>query len=59
MKIVTEQTKQTEKSEVAKNELNDAQLDKVAGGSITRKVDASSPNLFQSCCAGAHIKTAT
>ena len=59
MKTATEQTKQTETSEVAKNELNDAQLDKVAGGSITRQVDSSSPKLFQSCYAGTHIKTAT
>ena len=37
-------------------ELNDQQLDMIAGG--TKTTDKASPNLFNSTCTGTHIKEA-
>ena len=36
-------------------ELSDQQLDTVAGGAITKTVDAASPSLFKLCCTGKHV----
>jgi type VI protein secretion system component Hcp len=38
-------------------ELSDQQLDTVAGGAITKTVDAASPTLFQLCCTGKHFQS--
>jgi bacteriocin-like protein len=34
------------------NELRDEELEQVIGGSITRKIDKSSPVFFQNACSG-------
>lgn len=40
------------------NKLCDDQLDKVTGGvTVTKVVDASSPNLFIGCATGKHYST--
>jgi hypothetical protein len=38
--------------ELAANELQDDDLEQVVGGSITRKIDAASPKLFDNACSG-------
>jgi type VI protein secretion system component Hcp len=38
-------------------ELNEQQLDMIAGGTTTK--DKASPNLFKLCATGEHLKTAT
>jgi type VI protein secretion system component Hcp len=38
------------------NELRDEELEHVLGGTITRKIDASSPKLFETCCSGTPFK---
>jgi bacteriocin-like protein len=51
MKTVTTPSKQNEK-----NELSKEQLDAVSGGiHITKVTDKSSPNLFVACCTGKHF----
>ena len=40
-------------------ELNEQQLDHVAGGHVTKTVDQASPNLFAKCCTGKHIPAAS
>jgi type VI protein secretion system component Hcp len=39
-------------TEVRKNELRDEELEQAVGCGITRKIDASSPKLFETCCSG-------
>jgi type VI protein secretion system component Hcp len=46
----------SKKSEDQPVELNDQQLDKIAGG--TKTTDKASPNLFNSTSTGTHIKEA-
>lgn len=55
MKTTPEQAMPIDKREL--RELNDAQLDGVAGGDLhfTKVVDKPSPNLFASCCSGKAI----
>jgi len=39
------------------NELRLEDLERVVGGSITRKIDQSSPLLFQNACSGTAFKS--
>jgi type VI protein secretion system component Hcp len=42
--------------ELTQTELRDDDLEHVVGGSITRKIDASSPKLFEMACSGTAFK---
>ena len=39
------------------NQLRDDDLEQVVGGSITRKIDASSPKLFENACSGTPFRS--
>ena len=56
-KIMSKQIRKEVSDQSQSVELNEQQLDMIAGG--TKTIDKASPNLFKLCCAGEHIKTAT
>jgi type VI protein secretion system component Hcp len=43
-------TTNVDREQTHSHELRDEELEQVVGGSITRKIDASSPKLFETCC---------
>jgi type VI protein secretion system component Hcp len=46
--------------QAADDQLNDNELDSVAGGdSASPQLDSASPNLFSACCNGKHFDKAT
>ena len=49
-------TTNIDREQTHSNELRDEELEQVVGGSITRKIDASSPKLFETCCSGTHFQ---
>lgn len=49
------ENKDNAEAKITKDELNEEQLAKASGGTITKTVDKSSPVLFQNCVTGQHF----